>query len=120
MVREEEPGTAFDHVMSDIVNRSRFIEKLLLGGASLDPLPGELSPVAIAASQHWIHILELFKKAGKGFSTEDQAVVQALLSKEGEYLHNDLLNPLLTVDWLLEHGTPAPLSSESISAALMC
>ncbi|RYP32552.1 hypothetical protein DL767_005164 [Monosporascus sp. MG133] len=121
MVREEEaPGTAFHGVMSDIANRSRFIEKLLISGASLDPLPGELSPVAIAASQHWIHILELFKKAGRDFSTEDQAIVQALLlKKEREYLHWDLLNPLPTVDWLLAHGTPAALNSESISAALV-
>ncbi|RYP41253.1 hypothetical protein DL768_010527 [Monosporascus sp. mg162] len=94
-VREEDPGTSFHKIMSDIANRSRFIEKLLLSGASLDPLPGELSPVAMAASQHWIHILELFKKAGRDYSTEDQAIVQALLlKKEGEYLHRDVSQPI--------------------------
>ncbi|RYO96224.1 hypothetical protein DL765_011649 [Monosporascus sp. GIB2] len=117
---EEEPGTAFHEVMSDTLNRSRFIEKLLLSGASLDPLPGELSPVAMAASQHWIHILELFKKAGRDFSSESQAIVQALLLKqEGAYLHKDLLNPLPTVDWILAHGTPAVLNSELISEVLV-
>ncbi|RYP43446.1 hypothetical protein DL770_011661 [Monosporascus sp. CRB-9-2] len=120
MVREEDLDTAFHKIMSDIVNRSRFIEKLLLSGASLDPLPGELSPAAMAASQHWIHILKLFKEAGRDFSTESQAIVQALLLKEErEYLHKGLLNPLPTVDWLLAHGTPAVLNSESISAALV-
>ncbi|RYP06362.1 hypothetical protein DL764_003207 [Monosporascus ibericus] len=73
-----------------------------------------------AGASHWIHILKLFKKAGRDFSTEDQAIAQAvLLKKEGKYLHRELLNPLPTVNWLLAHGTPAVLNSESILAALV-
>ncbi|RYP53863.1 hypothetical protein DL769_010438 [Monosporascus sp. CRB-8-3] len=97
-----------------------FIKKLLLSGTSLDPYPGGLSPVSMAASNHQIQILELFHKAGRDFSTEEQAIAQALQLKEGdEYLHKDLQNPLPTLNWLLVHGAPAVLTSKSISAALV-